>query len=115
MYTTVGGGGGGVRVFVVVHVHLPLCRRHLPVCVCGVLALLLPPFRLQPSRQGEWQTVLQAGEVSTTNSLKHTTDIKDDEQRKNMEGKSSVGGSRAESSRKCQKTLVADQIKVRTT
>lgn len=39
----------------------------------------------------EWQTELGAGEVSTTNSLKHTTDIKDDERRKNTKEKRSGG------------------------
>lgn len=47
----------------------------------------------------EWQTELGAGEVSTTNSLKHTTDIKDDERRKNTE-KRSGGARRQESERK---------------
>lgn len=86
----------------------------------GVLALLHdfcepPTPTLQPSRQCEWQTELRAEEVSTTNSLKHTTDIKDDERRENMEEKRSVGVSRGESGRKCQEALVTEQIKVKTT
>lgn len=48
----------------------------------------------------EWQTELGEGEVSTTNSLKHTTDIKDDERRKNTEEKRSGGARRRESERK---------------
>lgn len=48
----------------------------------------------------EWQTEPGAGEVSTTNSLKHTTDIKDDERRKKTEEERSGGARRRESQRK---------------
>lgn len=52
----------------------------------------------------EWQTELDAGEVSTTNSLKHTTDIKDDERREKHGGEEER-----------EKALVTDQIRVKMT
>lgn len=65
-----------------------LCPLHVAFvmsllhCTTSAPPPIPPPIRLQPSTQREWQTELQAEEVSTTNSLKHTTDIKDDEWRK---------------------------------
>lgn len=69
------------------------CSYSLPFIYVAFLACLhccttsVSPLRLQPSRQRERQTELQAEEVSTTNSLKHTTDIKEDKRKKNMEEK----------------------------
>lgn len=68
--------------------------------LCLVFCVCLQSSGFSPAGSvDEWQTELGAGEVSTTNSLKHTTDIKDDERRKNRE-KRSGGARRQESERK---------------
>lgn len=72
------------------------------VCLCAARLIFVRLHSVGSSPAGsvnEWQTELGAGEVSTTNSLKHTTDIKDNEWRKNTEEKRSRGASRRESER----------------
>lgn len=69
------------------------CCAMFFVCVCTPQA---------SAQQAAWMNGRQSwprGEVSTTNSLKHTTDIKDDERRKKQE-KRSGGARRPESERK---------------